>query len=94
MPAVLVRHKVRDYATWKVFFDEHGTTRQASGSGGGRLFRNAYEPNEIVILLEWDDLDKARQFVQSTDLRETMQQAGVVDQPDIYFLEEAEAIPV
>jgi hypothetical protein len=43
----------------------------------------------LVILLEWDDLEKARQFAQSEDLRQTMQRAGVLDQPDVYFLNEA-----
>ena len=93
MPALLVRHKVQDYATWKPIFDEHGTTRQASGSRGSRLFRSASDPNELVILFDWDELDNARQFAQSDDLRETMQRAGVTDHPDIYFLEEIEAAP-
>jgi heme-degrading monooxygenase HmoA len=70
-------------------YDEHGATRKASGSAGGRVFRSADNPNEVVILLEWDDLEKARQFAQSEDLRQTMQRAGVVDQPDVYFLNEA-----
>ena len=94
MPYVLVRHKVEDYAKWKPFFDQHGATRQASGSLGGRLFRNANDPNELVVLFEWDDLEKARQFAQSNDLREIMQRAGVADQPDIYFLEEVEHVSV
>jgi hypothetical protein len=47
-----------------------------------------------VILLEWDDLENARQFAQSEDLREIMQRYGVVGQPDIYFLEEVEQVPV
>ena len=90
---VLVRSKVADYAKWKPFFDQHGATRQASGSQGGRLFRNAHDPNELVILFEWDTLEKAHQFAQSEDLRERMQQSGVVDQPDVYFLEEVEHLP-
>jgi heme-degrading monooxygenase HmoA len=94
MPSVLIRHKVQDYATWRPLFDEHGTTRQASGSQGGRLFRNASDPNELVILFEWDDLDNARRFASSDDVRETMQRGGVADQPDVYFLEEVGAIPV
>ena len=94
MPYLLVRHKVADYAKWKPFFDQHGATRQASGSQGGRLLRNANDLNELVILFEWDDLEKARQFAQSNELREIMQRAGVVDQPDIYFLEEVEHFPV
>ena len=91
MPVVLVRHKLQDYDAWKPGFDQHGSTRQASGSRGGRLFRNADDPNETFILLEWDGLEKARDFAQSDDLRETMQRLGVADQPDVYFLEEVEA---
>jgi len=92
MAYVLVRHKVADYEKWKPVFDAHSATRKASGSKGGRLFRNASDENETVILL--DDLEKARQFVQSPDLREAMQRAGVVDQPTIIFLEEVERVDV
>jgi hypothetical protein len=35
-----------------------------------------------------------RRFAGSDDLRETMQRAGVADQPDIYFLEEVEQVRV
>jgi heme-degrading monooxygenase HmoA len=94
MPYLIIRHKVEDYAKWKPVFDAHGATRQANGSKGGRLFRNADDPNETVILFEWDDLEKARQFAQSDDLRQAMQRAGVADRPDVYFLEEVEQIRV
>ena len=68
-------------------FDDHQATRRESGGKGGFLFRNADDPNETVILLEWPDLEDARRFAQSEDLRETMQRAGVAEQPDIFFLE-------
>ena len=90
MPFILVRHKVEDYARWKPVFDDHTATRGAGGSKGGRLFRNSDDPNEVIVLLEWDDLEKARQFAGSDDLRETMQRAGVSDRPDVYFLDEVE----
>jgi quinol monooxygenase YgiN len=88
MPYVLVRHKVEDYGKWNKVFDEHGATRKASGCKGGQIFRSADNPNELVILLEWNETEKARQFVQSDDLRQTMQRAGVSDQPDVHFLDE------
>jgi heme-degrading monooxygenase HmoA len=94
MPYLIVRHKVRDYAKWKSAFDEHGATRKANGSKGGRLYRSAADPNELVVLFEWEDLDKAQQFAQSEDLRETMERAGVAGQPDLYFLEEIESFSV
>lgn len=94
MPYLIVRHKVKDYAKWQSAFDEHGATRKANGSKGGRLFRSAADPSELVVLFEWEDLGKAQQFAQSADLRETMERAGVADQPDLYFLEEIESFSV
>jgi quinol monooxygenase YgiN len=90
---MLVRHKVADYAKWKPVYDEHAATRKASGAKWAHLFRNADNPNEIVLLFEWDDLIKARKFAQSEDLIKTMQKAGVIDKPDIYFLDKLEQTP-
>jgi heme-degrading monooxygenase HmoA len=94
MPYMIVRHKVEDYERWKPVFDEHASVREQSGSQGGRLFRNADDPNETLILWTWDNLDNARAFAQSQDLRETMRRAGVIEPPDIFFLEEVEHVPV
>ncbi len=94
MPYILIRHKVKNYAGWKPVFDEHGATSEENGSWGGHLFRNADDPNEIVILLEWDSLEKARKFVKSEDTKKAMQRAGVIDKPDVYFLDEVEKVPV
>ena len=87
-----MRHKVEDYERWKPVFDEHAATQQHSGSTGRRLFRNADDPNELLILNEFDSLDNARTFGQSQDLKETMQRAGVADQPDVYYLDEIEEV--
>ena len=89
MPYILVRHNVEAYATWRPAYDGHGAARQAGGCKGTHVFRNAEDPNEIVMLLEWDDLENARQLIQSEDLREAMERSGVTDQPDIYFLDDA-----
>jgi len=82
-----------NYAKWKPIYDQHAATRKANGSKRAHLFRNADNPNEIIILFEWDDLGKARSFAQSEDLVKTMQNSGVSDKPDIYFLEELERTP-
>ncbi|HEY7031445.1 MAG TPA: antibiotic biosynthesis monooxygenase [Thermomicrobiales bacterium] len=90
MPALLIRHRIEDYATWRPVFDADETTRRANGSLGARLFRSADDPHETLILLDWDDLERARLFAQSDDLREAMALAGVVDEPDLWFLEETD----
>jgi hypothetical protein len=90
MPYLLARHKVEDYAKWKAAFDEYAADREAASSKGGYVFRNVNDPNEVVVLLEYDDLEKARQRFPSMDSGEGWQGVGVVDQPDIYFLDEAD----
>ena len=91
MPYLLVRHKVEDYERWKPVFD-HGATRKRSGSKGGWILRSADDPNELVILLEWDSSENARHFVNADETREAMHRAGVADEPDVYFLEEVERL--
>ena len=90
MPYMVIRHQVEDYAKWKTLFDEHGATRKANGSKGALLLRNADDPSVLVIVMEWDDLARAKEFAGSDNLREVMGRAGVTDHPDIYFCDEVE----
>jgi len=93
MPYLLVRHKVEDYERWKPVFDhDQGATRRRSGSEGGWILRNADDPSELVVLLQWDSLENARRFAGADELGKAMQRAGVVDQPDVLFLEEVERL--
>ena len=94
MPYLLVHHKVTDYAKWKTVFDEHAKMRESGGSKGGWLFQSADDPNEIVIVFEWENLDEARAFVGSDDLREAMEKAGVAGPPTIVVMEELERLSV
>jgi hypothetical protein len=41
-----------------------------------------------LILLTWDELDRARHFAKSDDLREALNQAAVTDEPDLWILED------
>jgi hypothetical protein len=84
MSYVIVKHTVADYARWKPIFDADGANREIGGSKGGQLFRSADDPNEVVILFEWD-LEKARQYSQG-------EEAGVLGPPEISFLEEIEQL--
>jgi hypothetical protein len=91
VPYVIVKYAVADYARWKPIFDADGANRQAGGCKGGQLFRSADDPNEVVILFEWD-LEKARQYSQREEVRAKMREAGVLGSPDVFFLEEIEEL--
>jgi heme-degrading monooxygenase HmoA len=59
---------------------------RSMGVKSQRILRNSADSNEVVILNEFDDLNKARQFANSDELKQVMQRADVVDTPSIYFL--------
>ena len=83
---LLVRHKVSDFSTWKAAYGAHLPARQKAGLKQEHLLRSIDDPNEVILLFEAEDVQKAQEFGNSSDLREAMQKAGVVDKPDIYFL--------
>ena len=86
MAYLLVRHTVADYAQWKPVYDAHAPVRAEAGLSEVHRLRSIDNPNEVVILFAADDVEKARAFSASPDLKETMQKAGVIDKPDLYFL--------
>ena len=88
MAHLLIRHKVKDYEKWKATFDGFIETRRASGEKSWQIFHPDDDPNNLLILFEWDNLDNARTFMENPDLKETMGKAEVLEPPEAYFLEE------
>lgn len=91
MQTILVKHTVKDYDTWKTHFDDHGEMRAEYGGRGYRLFRTPEDANELVIELDWDSAENAKSFLEDSDVRDVMTEAGVVGEPEITFLEEIES---
>jgi len=83
-----VRHLVLDYAQWRRAFDDHALTRQRYGITVRRVQHAVGNPLEIIVTLEADDLARAREFVDSDDLRTAMIRAGVNSRPEIWWAEE------
>jgi len=88
MPYVLIQHQVKDFSTLEAVFLEDGERRRRNGSKGGRLFRNADNPGNLVALFEWDDVERARAFANSYELREAVEWAGDATPPRATVLED------
>ena len=84
MPSFVTHFTVDDFDAFCRAFAEGTSARFANGSRGARLFRSERNPTQIVAFFEWDDLEKSRQFLQSPELRERLQRAGVLSQPERY----------
>jgi heme-degrading monooxygenase HmoA len=90
MPRLLARLKISDYARFKPVFEQISAVRKRYGSKGGVLLRDADNPNEMTVLLEWDNLENARKYVQSDELKKALQTGGV--KANFYFLDEVEKV--
>ena len=88
MAHILIHHKIEDYSKWKPAFDDHASYRAENGSMGGKVFRNADNPNDLFILLEIKSIENAKTFVSSVDTQVAMKNAGVVGMPEFYFVDE------
>jgi quinol monooxygenase YgiN len=91
VPYLLERHRVRDYDRWRAIFDGDSEGREEAGCLGARVFRNAEDPEEVVVLFEWESLERARRRIESAKLRREFDEAGVsggLERTEFYLLEE------
>ena len=63
--------------------------RQSKGETSFKLYRVEGEPNNMLGIFEWDSLENAKAFFELAELKEKMKESGVVEEPEIYFLNEA-----
>jgi hypothetical protein len=93
MNYLLVRHRVADFKKWKEVFDENMPLPVEASCGEGHVLVSKDNPLEIVVMFEVQDINQAREFMNSSDMRASMDKAGVIDEPSIYFLEEVAKVP-
>jgi hypothetical protein len=84
--AVVVQHEVADFDTWKVGFDAHESARRAAGILGHHINRAQANPNILSVYLAVSDVEAAKAFATSDDLKETMQEVGVISQPQLMWM--------
>ena len=77
MPTLVTQHRVKNYDAWRAHFDRHEGKRVEYGITNPRVYRNASDPNDLVLLFNVADEARASEFGQSADLRNTMETAGV-----------------
>jgi heme-degrading monooxygenase HmoA len=90
MAFVLIEHLVGDFETFKQVYLDDGERRRMSGSQGGTVYRAADDPNNVIIVLEWDDAERAREWAESLELNQAMQwSTSNVATPRVTVLEHA-----
>ena len=87
MVYIISRAEVDDYDKAKKIFDELDELRKSLGQKSIQIFRGVKNPNEVVIVREWESLEKWEQLSSSDEAREKIKESGVVWEPVNYIVE-------
>jgi uncharacterized protein (DUF1330 family) len=73
---VLIEHRVGDFETFRRAFLDDAERRGRLGSRGGRVFKVADDPGNLIVVIEWDTLENARDFAGSLELEQAVEWAS------------------
>ncbi len=94
MPTMLVKVRVANFDKWKKVYDHHESTREQYGFTGHSIYRDASDPNVVVILNNARDLAGAKKFGASEALHKAWAEAGIQGAPEVMFLNDIEELHI
>jgi uncharacterized protein (DUF1330 family) len=90
---VIVRHRINNLRQFQNEFEKATDMLKKAGVMKAWINRNLDDPNEVIAVMQCNDLQKYRQWTQSSDYRTCLQNAGAT-QSQYTFMEELSATPV
>lgn len=81
-----VSHSVTDYDIWKKAFDEDEPLRTEAGLELRAISTNADDPAIVNVMFATNDIDKAKDLINSDELKKKMSAAGVRTEPEFTVL--------
>jgi heme-degrading monooxygenase HmoA len=87
MALCLVLHRVQDFDAWRRVYDSVAQLQKDGGVGAESVHRMADDPDNVLVVHEFDSLDHARRFFADPQLRDAMQRGGVIGEPRIEFFD-------
>jgi quinol monooxygenase YgiN len=93
MATLFVRHSVDDYGKWKRGYDEFASVRKEGGVTGASVHRDANDPDFVIVTHQFKDVDAAKAFADSEELKSAMAELGVSGPPEIWFADDIEQTP-
>lgn len=87
---MFVRHAVSDYDSWKRVYDEVAPLRKQKGVTAASVHRDANDSDTIFITHQFENMEAAKAFANSEELKSAMAKAGVKDSPEFFFTQDIE----
>ncbi len=85
MPTIFLQHRVADYDAWRPAYDEDVERRSAAGLSEIGVFRKTGDENLVLLVWGAENVESFQAMLNSEDLKDKMQEAGVVSEPEIWI---------
>jgi uncharacterized protein (DUF1330 family) len=80
--------RVQEYDKWQPTLIEDTPIIKDNGGKTVQVLRGTEDPNRLIVIMEFESTEKAKELLESDFLRERFQAGGVIGKPEIYFVEE------
>lgn len=87
MSVAIILHRVADYDAWRGVYDSVGDMQKDGGVTQESVHRMVDDPNNVLVIHHFDDVETARAFFGRDDLRDAMQRGGVQGEPRVELFE-------
>ena len=85
MPTIFFQHRVADYDEWRPNYDEDVERRSAAGLSEIGVFRKAGDENLVLLVWGAESVEGFQAMLTSEGLKDKMQEAGVIGEPEIWI---------
>lgn len=85
LPAFMLTHRVADFDRWLEGYDAADELRREHGIIGHAAARSLGDPAIAIVYHQAETFEELEQFLNLAELKEAMQQAGVISEPDVVF---------
>ena len=86
----LIYHKVKDFGVWKKAFDDFFAKREKSGELSYEVGVLEDDPNTVYVFNTWKSQDHYKKFKDDEELKQKMEEAGVIEPPKFLLLNKLE----
>ena len=88
MAVVILKHKVENYKKWEAIYNQDVQRRQNTGMKELTHGRDVDSPNEVYMIFETNEVVRARELMLDSELKELMEEAGVLGKPEMVIIEQ------
>lgn len=84
--ALIAKFRVQDFDSWHAGFDSHEDMRKSASIVGHHINRAEEDPDLVMIYLAFTDMDRAKAFTTSDELKMVMKEVGVISPAEFQWM--------